>query len=590
MIVKNGDTDVTVKTWQKTEIELQAEKHYGNPYTDVDVWVDLRGPNFDKRVYGFWDGKNNFKVRVTATEPGTWTWETGSNTSDTGLSGKKGSFQAEDWSRQEKQQNPLRRGFLKPSPNGRLFLHSDDTPFLLIGDTWWASPTFRYPWYDDDKERPIGPEMGFKDMLRFRKEQGFNCIAIIASLPHWANDGEPAVIRLEDEKNTALRQAWGQAGTKSAKDMHNEGGRPFEFPGKVPSYEQIVPDFDRINPEYFKYMDRKIDYLNQEGFVAFIEVARRDVSEVWKNYYDWPNSYARYIQYIFTRYQANNCLLSPIHFDSVSYSIPSREYNEPANMVHDTYGPPPFGTLLGTNAAPSTLTNFGGPYEARWLTFHQIGNDRREHVNYWYLTEIFNSEPARPAINGEPYYPGFPDDSPPADTEEAELNCRSGMYGSFLSGGLAGYIYGVQGIWGGDIENEAKYKMWESIQFKSGAMVGHLRKFAGFKGTRYHDLVPEHEMIIPNKSGDHLGFRGWAFCARTEEKDFALLYFERDCVPAMVRALQPNRQYTINWFDPRSGEWLNMANPEIIETDQTGRVELPDYPTNNDWGLCLSIK
>lgn len=590
MIVKNGDTNVTVKTWQKTEIELQAEKQYGNPYTDVDVWVDLHGPNFDKRVYGFWDGKNSFKVRVTATGPGTWTWESGSNTSDTGLSEKKGSFLAEDWSKQEKQQNPLRRGFLKPSPNGRIFLHADGTPFLLIGDTWWASPTFRYPWYDNDKERPIGPEMGFKDMLRFRKEQGFNCIAIIASLPHWANDGEPAVIRLEDEKNTALRQAWGQAGTKSAKDMHNEGGRPFEFPGKVPGYEQIVPDFDRINPDYFKYMDRKIDYLNKEGFVAFIEVARRDVSEVWKNYYDWPDSYARYIQYIFARYQANNCLLSPIHFDSVSYSIPSREYNEPANMVHDTYGPPPFGTLLGTNAAPSTLTNFGGPDEARWLTFHQIGNDRREHVNYWYLTEIFNSEPARPAINGEPYYPGFPDDSPPADTEEAELNCRSGMYGSFLSGGLAGYIYGVQGIWGGDIENDAKYKMWESIQFKSGAMVGHLRKFAGLKGTRYHDLVPEHEMIIPNKSGDHIGFRGWAFCARTEEKDFALLYFEKDCAPAMVRALQPNRQYMINWFDPRSGEWLNMENPEIIETDQTGRVELPDYPTNNDWGLCLSIK
>ena len=60
--------------------------------------------------------------------------------------------------------------------------------------------------------------------------------------------------------------------------MDNEGGRPFLFPGKVPGYENMFPDVDRINPDYFKYIDRKIDYLNAHGFVPFIEVSRRDAS------------------------------------------------------------------------------------------------------------------------------------------------------------------------------------------------------------------------------------------------------------------------------------------------------------------------
>ncbi|MFQ3621650.1 MAG: DUF5060 domain-containing protein, partial [Spirochaetales bacterium] len=421
--------------WEQVELQFQAKGTYANPYTDVDVYVDLEGPNFKRRVYGFWNGGNTFCVRLVATSPGEWKWRSGSKPEDSGLSGQSGTFTAIAWSDEELAENPNRRGFLRPSENGRTFVYADGSPFFLLGDTWWATPTYRYRWRDDDREYPVGPEMGFKDMVRIRKSQGFNCIAILAAFPHWANDGKPNAIRMNDPECTPVRQAWVQPGTGSAKDMHNEGGRPFMFPGKVPGFEDVVPDLDRINPQYFHYMDRKIQYLVDQGFVPFIEVARRDISSVWKKFYDWPRSYARYIQYIFTRYQALNCLLSPIHFDYPAFSIPSRDYNEPANLVIDTYGPPPFGTLLSSNSSPSSLTNFGE--EARWLTFHQIGN-WREHDYYWYLTEIFHSKPTRPALNGEPYYPGFPDDDPPAPSEEANLNFRSGMYGSFLSGGLAG--------------------------------------------------------------------------------------------------------------------------------------------------------
>ena len=315
-----------VHPWEKVEVTLQAQGKYENPYTQVDVWVDLEGPGFSKRVYGFWDGGDMFRVRITATCAGTWSWRSGSSPSDTGLAGKTGSFDAVNWTADELAQNICRHGFIQADSKGHSFVHADGTPYFLLGDTWWATPTFRYPWFDGEEKRAVGPDMGFKDMVAYRKAQGYNCIAMIAAFPNWANDGAPPSITMEkDGKILSIRNAWKQAGTNSAKDMQNEGGRPFLFPGKAPGFEQVLPDLDRINPDYFRYMDRKVDYLNDNGFVSFIEVSRRDISEAWKAFHDFPTSYARYIQYIFARYQANNCLLSPIHFDWHLPSIPSRE-------------------------------------------------------------------------------------------------------------------------------------------------------------------------------------------------------------------------------------------------------------------------
>jgi hypothetical protein len=239
---------------------------------------------------------------------------------------------------------------------------------------------------------------------------------------------------------------------------------------------------------------------------------------------------------------------------------------------------------LGTNAAPATLSNFGGPDEAPWLTFHQTGN-WREHDHHWYHTEMHRSEPARPIIAGEPYYPGFPDDKPPANTHDAELNNRSGLFGSFLSGALGGIIYGVQGIWGSDIEKEAPYTITGSIKFLSGAQSPMLKTFALSEGDRYTALIPDSELVTPNKAGAHMGYRGWAYCAATAEKDYALIYLEKDCPPVTIRGFLPNARYILQWFDPESGNW--KAEKVELLTDQTGRAPLPPIPFREDAGLKL---
>ncbi|WP_164854797.1 DUF4038 domain-containing protein [Devosia sp. 1566] len=574
------------KVWAKLDLIFQAASSLSNPYADVLVWVDLEGPGFARRVYGFWNGGNEFVVRVLATAPGEWRWASGSTPADAGLSGRSGSFVAEAWSSQELEENPNRRGMVAATPDGRGLQYNDGTPFFLLGDTWWSLPSFRFP-FADRLASPglLGPQSTLNDYVAFRKAQGFNCVGLIAAQPAWANDGAPNSLQMPD--GTWVRAAWKQPGTQSAKDMHNEGGRPFEFPGKVPGFEQIFPDMDRINPEYFKALDRKIDYLNEQGIVPFIEFSRRDAGQCWQKFYDWPESYSRYVQYLIARYGANISLLSPIHYDYFEQTIPAEDYNIPIKLALERYGKPPFGNMLTANPNPSTLVNFG---PGSWVDLHQSGNVR-EHYTYWYLTEIFETE-RKPAINGEPYYAGlhqlgqpYPLRVPP-DSEDDRIYVRSGLYGSFLSGGLAGFIYGAEGIWQSDIEEQSLHKMWDSFGWHSAGEVQHLKSFATVLGQRYLELEPDVELIVPNKTGPGFAYKGWNYCARTQDRSWFMLYFEADApIEAKLRGVTAGDRYRPRFFDPRSGQWSEPG--ETIEVPRSSVLPLPPRPDSSDWGMML---
>jgi hypothetical protein len=374
--------------------------------------------------------------------------------------------------------------------------------------------------------------------------------------------------------------------------MDNEGGRPFFFPGKVPGYEDMFPDVDRINPEYFKYIDRKIDYLNANGIVPFIEVSRRDSGLCWYKYYKWPDSYSRFIQYVWSRYQANNTVLSPVHLDIIDETVSPDDYTHAIRVVKDKYGMPPFGTLLSANANPSTLENWG---EHSWVTLHTTGN-MREHDHFWYLTEIYQLKQPVPALNGEPYYAGYKDNrgagatnykrGAEGGTEKDDEFVRACAYGCFLSGGFGGHVYGAEGIWGADIEPTAPTKMWDAFQWRSASQLHHLRTFALSIGKRYQELVPMSDLVSPNKSHDTLSYQGWAYCARTEDKNVFLAYFEKGCPPAKIRGAHLNSRYRAQWFNPRDGTWTDVGAGELV-ADKIGIITMPAVPTDTDWGLRL---
>ncbi len=135
-----------VHVWDTQEISFEAARDYANPYVDVTVWIELSGPGFKRKVYGFWDGGRTFKVRFVATAPGEWRWKVAATPADdVGLNGGAGALRAVAWSAEEIAENPNRRGFVRASPNGHALVYADGSPFFLLGDTWLAASTWRLP-------------------------------------------------------------------------------------------------------------------------------------------------------------------------------------------------------------------------------------------------------------------------------------------------------------------------------------------------------------------------------------------------------------------------------------------------------------
>ena len=216
--------------------------------------MELTGPGFSKRVYGFWDGGHVYRVRVVATAPGDWRWASGLNQqADTGLNGKTGSFTAVEWTEAEKRQNPNRRGFLRPTANGHALQYADGAPFFLLGDTWLGAATWRLPLTGKaaDPAYQAGAGVTFEQAVALRKRQGFNSVSMIAAFPTWASDQYPATYA--DKNGVFYRNAWEAfgitvpGGSPTAKGMQDERGyRPFEL---VPGSEGL-PDYDRIVPRF----------------------------------------------------------------------------------------------------------------------------------------------------------------------------------------------------------------------------------------------------------------------------------------------------------------------------------------------------
>ncbi|MGA2914600.1 MAG: DUF5060 domain-containing protein [Sedimentisphaerales bacterium] len=599
----------TVHVWEMKEITLKAEKNYENYYTDVTCWVELKGPDFSKRIYGFWNGGNDFAVRIAATESGKWQWISGSNQADdNGLNNKRGEFNAIGWTEKDKLRNPNRRGFVRSTPNGHALQYADGTPFFLVGDTWLAAATWRLPFRAAIPEENYvpGPGIGFEDAILYRKSQGFNSISMIAGFPNWESDNKGATYA--DANGIYIRNAWekfdypADDGSTTAKNMRDEyGNRPF----KMSNEHKGVADFDKINPEYFKSLDKKMQYLSRIGFVPLLETVRRDNCPAWKAYFDFNESFARYVQYLISRYGAYNIIFSGIHLDWIpkEYSLTADEFNQALTYHLKKYGPMPFSQPFTTLINDSTYIEFGHNQKCPWLTMHSVGNKPRDHSVSSAIETLFNLEPPYPAINFEPYYTGWNHEinmpngeRPPADSPRDNYFSRAQMFGSVLSGALSGHVHGT-GAYDITTTGEpagARPHFWDALKYESANYMRHLAAFILSEGVKYQQLQPASHNINPRKAPNspERGLDGWSFMMCTPEKDFALLYFENKAVLPTLSGFKPDTNYSFQWFNPSSGQWQKEIK---VETNEKGILTLPAFPDSQnpsitDWAakICKS--
>lgn len=611
-----------VHVWEMNEITLIAGQEYDNYYADVICWVELEGPNFSKRVYGFWDGGNIFKVRVVATEAGEWRWRSGSNQAgDEGLNNQSGRFTAAEWTEAEKDENPVRHGFLRPTSNGHSLQYADGTPFFMVGDTWLAGTTWRLPFRNTatSGDYEPGPGIGFEDAVVYRKKQGFNSVSMIACFPNWEADYNPSTYA--DSNGVYLRNAWekfgydvwgamgrdasggpGYWGSFTAKNMRDEHGhRPFEMSEE----HEGVADFNRINPEYFQSLDKKMKFLSEQGFVPLLETVRRDVGPSWDAYFNFKESFARYVQYLASRYGAYNFIFSVIHLDWIpdDFSLTAAEFNE-AQIYHlERYGPMPFGQPVTVLINNSTYAQFGHGESVPWLTMHSVGNKPRDHRVADALETIFKLEPPYPAINFEPYYTGWNHEinmpggeRPPANSDRDNYFARAQMYGSVLSGGLSGHVHGTSAY---DMTTTgepagARPHFWDALKYESADYMRHLRDFLLSEGGDYQKLELARQDVQPCKAPDapEDGLDGWAYMMRTPDKNLAFLYFENKSVLPTLHNFIPGSDYSFQWYHPVTGEWKESV---LIKADDKSVLRVPDFPdsenrASNDWAAKIVAK
>lgn len=600
-----GNPDV-LHPWELYEITLKAENKYNNYYTDITCWVELKGPDFSKRIYGFWNGGNVFIVRVVATKPGKWQWESASNQpDDNGLNHHQGEFTAVGWSEKELAQNPNRRGFIRPSDNGHALQYADKTPFFLVGDTWLAGSTWRLPFRNaapPDGYEP-GPGIGFEDAVIYRRNQGFNSVSMIACYPNWEADTNANTYA--DQNGIYLRNAWEKfdylvkGGQMTSKDMRDESGnRPF----LMSELHKGVADFDKIIPEYFQSLDKKMQYLSDQGFVPLIESVRRDNCPAWKAYFDFDESYSRFIQYLISRYGSYNIIFSGIHLDWIpkEYSLTADEFNEVLTYHLKKYGPLPFGQPYTTLINNSTYTQFGHGKKCPWLTMHSVGNNPRDHRVSDMLDTLFSLNPPYPAINFEPYYTGWDHslnkphgERPAPNSDRDNYFTRSMMYGSVLSGGLSGHVHGTSAYDITSTGEPAGFRphFWDAMKYESANYMKHLADFILSEGTKYQLLEISHKDLHPQKApgSPEDGLDGWSYMMRDPAKNFALLYFENQSVLPEISGFNPGKSYSLQWFDTVKGEW---KEPVMVITDKKGSLVIPFFPdrknpSGTDWALKI---
>ncbi|WP_171037039.1 LamG-like jellyroll fold domain-containing protein [Maribacter algarum] len=570
------------------EVEFISQQQYNNPYMDVDVWVELKKSESSQvyRIPIFWDGGNVFRARLVATSPGNWTWniinETVGN-ADQGFLGKSGSFTA---NAADVSANPNNRGFIQVDPvTNRTLQYADGTPFFYTADTSWSALTAVFGF--DNANDITG--ISFKDYILTRKNQGFNGLNVIASFPDdsYIEQQGRNLDRPGTKSGLWASATWG-------KKIAPSGESPFQMkvPGQPVTDAYPEVDYKKIIPEYWQAVDKRMQFLSDQGFVTLFESVRRHER--------WPfrpqnekDAFYNYIRYLWARYGCYNMIFSWVHHDSQGSIYPNwRELVKDAhNKLSKQLGNQmPYGQPRTAMSFNTTLNNWEKDMPNA-LDVQNVSNAERDETMHEWLRNIHNSQKStKPALNLEPFYPGWGLHSSNeinqglTDITMAQMQ----MYGSVLSGGLAGHAWGD--AWysgaatatgrrqsdGGTIvpNNDPQKNALNSFESQS---MGHLRNFILDAGHDYRQLKPAaHTNLSDSQGFIHT-------LSISDDKKFALGFFTADSrsspsVLPKITNLIASQSYAFEWWDVTNGKWIFADD---IKTDDKGTLQTPTVPNKD---------
>lgn len=512
--------------WKKYELAFTGSIEYENPVQDLrSMEVTFTSPTGRTKIVNvFWDGGMIWKARFMPDETGTWSFiSKSSDQKNTGLNDQKGTFRCIP----NKDSHDIYVHGPVINPEGTYHLaHADGTPFFYLACTAWNGALKSTP---EEWDHYLGQ----------RVKNHYNVIQLVTT--QWRGC-----------------------------DKNSEGQVAFEGSGRI-----------RINPEFFRRMDEKIDKVNEYGLVAMPVVLwalqNGTGRELSPGYY-LPDEQAIILaKYIVARYGGSHIIWA-LGGDGVYTGTYEQRWKTIGRAVFD-------GKTQGIVAQhPCGRSWIGEIYkEEPWLDIvgYQSSHSNAEATVNWItkgpMSQLWHQLPARPLINLEPNYEQI-------GLRITDRDVRNASYWSIFATPVSGLTYGANGIWpwlreGESILNHGNSQgtsTWrESIEFPGSVQMGYLAEF--MRQLRWWELFPAQDLLT-DQPGDRT-FNHFISVLKSTDNRLILAYLP---VKQEIKIRKPvNVNYTIQWFDPVKNTYSEGRSSD------DGLVITVESPVDQDMLLIL---
>ena len=531
-----ADNTDKVQVWRRTDIVLQSEKEYNNPYKDVDIDAVFTHEDGTKiNLYGFWNGGGEWRVRFSPTKTGKWDYTITCSDKDNASLNTSGSLYAVE---NTAETDIDKHGFIKVSDNGRYFVHDDGTPFYWLGDTNWQAPNYvsitkcNYP--------------------------GCNCKN---QFTHEVND------RLS--KGFTVYQTYFDSG-------ESDGGGQLKVT-KEPS--MWTKKYDKINPQTFteKY-DYMFDYLADHGMVIALGfgVHTSTVNSMGKAALDRLSRYltARYAAYPVVWITAQE-ITGDGQFDAWVSSARITD-------AGDGYDHPQSAHQYPLEANDEFVKKLDSE---SWHDFYALQNGHGPSIPKKSTYKgYYNSKNVKPFVETEANY------------EDIYCGGFNGYRASRIAAwkanlcGSCGFTYGVTGIWAncwstagstGWLGTYSTEPWYMGLDKPGSYEMKYMADF--FKYIDFSTLVPRFD----SKAYADFRTETKVLASTGDGKTYVAYFYNSDKSTGTLYKLNDEEKYSAKWYDPLTGTFTVISD-EI--TVSGGTYKIPEKPNSSDWVFVITSR
>jgi hypothetical protein len=496
--------DPEVPIWDRKEINLTSETGYENPLYDVqDFHALFTAPSGrQQKIFGFWDGAQQWKIRFMPDEEGPWTYETCcSDTSNGGLHGVRGSFTCTG--------NSSELGLYQHGPvvveRGNYHLnHRDGTPFFWLGCTAWNGGLKSTP-------------EEWEHYLEQRAKLGYNVIQLVGT--QWRGC-----------------------------DRNSEGQVAFSGSGRI-----------KVNPEFFQHFDGKMDRINAHGHVAGLVLLWAlpfgSGMELSPGYYLPDREAILLARYMVARYGAHHVtwLLGGDgkYWDELEDRwkyIGQEVFRDKPQGISTTH--PMGGKWIGDIYGNEPWYQIDG-----YQSSHSTGQRTVELITKT-VAEGWKQQSPKPVINLEPCYEEI-------HYRIFEDDVRNACYWSVFAAPPSGITYGADGIWPWIRKGETalnhranpKVSTWDqAIELPGSRQIALLGDL--MRRWEWWNLRPAQDLLL-DQPGER-NYQHHISVLKSSDHQTILVYVPAEQLELRL-LLPPGMEYSYQWFDPQTGAYSRGA-------------------------------